>query len=345
MALPIEGTAVVVRNAAIEKKVAGGLDGFGPVVPNATGITDDHIYRVGFMSEVDAEQFGRELSHYGLEQPEDFVIVRSYMPAEEQVLPWLSVGKWDKATIAWLKGTEPRTVTAPEGWDPSAEPLEHWSADEVEENLEYLRSEDGVEVYLDKRTGKELYSARTKSQAERLFDEASDLARPFLKYHDKESKEGEGVTELNRAIEILEQAVDLEPEYWAARFYLGKCWQALKEPDKALKVFRETADFCGDRNADVWREYMLECLNAGLAAEGVAAAERAIAIEPDNDGLMSNRALAYLIAGDLKEARIAVKKARKMNRRDPVTKALQRVIREIQKGKRKQPSNLRELQG
>ncbi len=345
MPVPIDATSIIIRIDSIDRNFAGGVDGFQTVVPNSTFCADPHIARVSFMREQDAEQFKKELEHYHLSEPDDFLTVRINMPFQEQILDWLSIARYEKATIAWLEGTEPTSIFAPEGWDPTEEPLRHYSQEELEERLEYLRSEDGVEVYRDKETGEEVFTARTKPRALQLFEEGVKLADPFIILDGRPPNETKGGTELNRAIEIFEQAVALEPEYWNAWWFLGKCWQALKNPAEALKAFKNSADTCGDDNPNVWREYMFECLNFGDADEGVRAADRAVEIAPEDDGLVSNQALAYLIAGRLKEAAVIAKKARKMNRRDPVTKNLQRMIKEVQRGKRPQPSTLPELEG
>lgn len=345
MSVPVEATTVVLLNSAIERQFAGGIDAFTPIVPNSTFCSDTHISRVCFMREVDADQFCKELEHYQLVPYQDFVILRVYMPLEEQTPNWLVAARYLKSLLVWKEGTDPSKVYAPESWDPEAEPLEHFSEEELHENYEFVECSDGVTTYAHKETGEKIYASETKPHAQRLFEEAVELAEPHLHLDGRRESDSEGKTALDRAIEILEQAVELEPDYWNAWWFLGKSWQAMGDREKALIHFKKSAEICGDENANTWREYMFECLNLGEGAAGVEAAEKAVSIEPDNDGLVSNQALAYLIAGRIKEAQITVKKARKLNRKDAVTKTLERVIKEVAKGKRPQPKNLRQLEG
>lgn len=343
MSVPIEATTVVVKNTAIERSFAGGTDAFSAVVPNATLCSDGHISRISFMSEADADQFVSELSQYQLVELEDFVVVRVSMPIEEQVFDWLGVARYEKSIIGWLDGTDPGKLFAPEGWRPDAEPLQHYSAEQIDADFEFLEENDGVLTYRNRETGERIYSARTKSRAEKLMDEAVAIADPYIKIEGQEPPDENGPNQLARATEILEQAVSLEPDFWGAWWFLGKCWQALEEPQSALKAFRKAADTGGDSNPNVWREYMFECIQLGDGAEGVRAADRAVALEPENDGLVSNRALAYLIAGRVDEATKIVKQARRLNRKDQTTKNLQRMIKEVRRGKRPQPSRLSDL--
>ncbi|MEO0414859.1 MAG: hypothetical protein AAF226_07905, partial [Verrucomicrobiota bacterium] len=217
MAIPIEATTVVIKNSAIDRVIMGGRDGLYPFIPEGCAfVYDEHLTRASFMSGAGSDSLLQDLERAGMELGEDYVILYPYIPDVEQYPDWLCYGQWGKATIAWLEGTSPDSVSAPEGWSPDAEPLQHYSAEEVAEKLEYLRTEDDVDVFLHKDTGEEVYSVASKSRGQKLFEEATTLAEPFLEFHGEKSATDLNPNDLERAIEMLEQAIDLEEGYWSA---------------------------------------------------------------------------------------------------------------------------------
>ncbi len=343
MAIPLEATTLVIKLSPLEANFAGGVDGFETIVPNTTFCHDGDIGRVSFMSESDAELFAQELKHYGMQPEIDFAIVKVHVPFSEQAIDWLAFAHYEKAQIVWLAGTEPKSVVAPEGWDPTAEPMTHFSPEEVRERLEFVKEEDGVEVYYDKQTGETVYSARTKSTPMRLFEDAVQLVRPYLSY--TELPDGKAEREVDRAIEMLEQSVAVQKAFWNAWWILGKCWQLMGDHREAYKAFKESALRCREENPNPWREYMFECLNLGLASEGVVAAQKAVDIYPEDDGLASNLALAYLIAGRLDDAASQVQRAISMNPMDQITRHLEKQIADVVSGKVPQPKSLHDVDG
>src|SRR5262249_48114269 len=96
---------------------------------------------------------------------------------------WLEVSLGPAGLLmAWLAGTEPGELALPEGGAASGHGT-FISAAEVEECLEFVRTKDGVDVYRDKRTGKEYYTSRCQTEgptAETLYREGADLIHPYL---------------------------------------------------------------------------------------------------------------------------------------------------------------------
>lgn len=345
MAVPVECYTVFIRNQAVEANLAGGIEALAALAPNATFCTDGEIARSSFMQPVDADAYIRELEHYGLRHGEDVVCVH-VIETDKADCDWLAFGSFEKAVIAALVGTQIQKIIAPQGWDPSADAsVQHWDREAIAEQFEFVeRTEDGVETYRNRETGELIYSARTTPLHQKLFADAAELAGDHIFLNDGAAAKQEGrETALQRSIEMLEQAVALVPEYWNAWWYLGKCWQALGNSQEARAALHKSTQWGGAENPNTWREYMFECLQQGDADEGIRAAEQAVALEPENDGLVSNLALAYLIAARLPEAAETVARARKMNRKDPVTKSLQGVIKEVRKGKRPQPKTLADI--
>ena len=171
MAVPIEGYTVVVKRARIQHL----LDAESFPIPNSKALADDELWICSFMAEADAERFLEELQ--GLElnvssgADPDAVIADEFTREVHPYCEWLTLAPWDKAVIAWLAGTEPRTVVAREGWNPQVgSGLTRYDARDDE--LEFVRMEGGVEVFRNKRTGKELYVGRTENSPEAIFKTA-----------------------------------------------------------------------------------------------------------------------------------------------------------------------------
>lgn len=145
----------------------------------------------------------------------------------------------------------------------------------------------------------------------RLYQEGSDLISPYIQLVNRDSPSGDTPTahdELKRGIDLLNQAITINPANWAAFWIVGKAHQVLGDSENACEAFEKSFGL-QKGNPDVAREYMFECLNVGRAAKGIAAARHAVHLKPDDAGLTANLALALLIGGKLDEAADTVTRA------------------------------------
>jgi len=174
MAVLIEGISVVIRADALLKKFSGGWDGFELIVPNQTLCTDNELVRVGFMTPQDVESFIRKLQRAGLEFMRSGeaidIAVADQMRGVTSKCSWLGFGHVNmngngpRVAACRLVGSHAMEVVTPPDWNFEGSlsssfgfvPSEH-----AEKGLKYLRHEDGVDVYLNPRTGKEVYVGRT----------------------------------------------------------------------------------------------------------------------------------------------------------------------------------------
>jgi hypothetical protein len=177
MAVLVEALSVVVRRDAIAVRYAGGWDAFGDDVPNGTLCADDDLARVGFMSPPDAQAFIAELETEGLRFLVDGVAT-DLAVVDQQHGPlnpcrWLAFGRVpvgaDTAAACWLAdGPGPTaSLATPEGWTFEGSLSQHFGfvpADHVDERLHLLRRDAGQDVYLDLRTGNEIFIARTSDE-------------------------------------------------------------------------------------------------------------------------------------------------------------------------------------
>ena len=181
MSVLAEALSVVVLRSSIEAQYAGGWAAFANDVPNGTLCADGDLARVGFMSPPDAKAFIAELEGQGLRFLVDGVAT-DLAVVDQQHGPlnpcrWLAFGRvpvGDDDTVAacWLVGGEGPAgpLATPEGWEFAGSLSQHFGfvpTEQVEERLHLLRRDAGQDVYLDLRTGKELYIARTWEDEER----------------------------------------------------------------------------------------------------------------------------------------------------------------------------------
>ena len=174
MAVLIEAISVVVRADAILERFPVGWDGFKDMVPNRTLCADNEIARVGFMSPADVKSFVRQLEGNGLvflrdDESIDIVVV-DQVRGPSIKCDWVEFGHipWhdDDHQIAAcrLRGSKVTQLVMPLDWvyekSLSAafgfQPTEH-----AAKGLEFLRHEDGLDVYRSRLTGEEVYVGRT----------------------------------------------------------------------------------------------------------------------------------------------------------------------------------------
>jgi hypothetical protein len=191
MAVLVEGISVVVRRDAIHRSFVGGWSAFVETVPNRTLCTDGAVARVGFMAPADVEAFIAELTrgHPDSVQHTMKCVVdgsfRDIAVVDQQRGPTLPC-KWlefarvpyegGQIAICWVNEEPPQgachhlpdvgqSVAFPEGWSYARSLSKQFgfvqNGDEAE-HLRFLRSEDGLDVFLDLRTGKEVFIGRTK---------------------------------------------------------------------------------------------------------------------------------------------------------------------------------------
>ncbi len=172
MAILIEAFSLVIRCAAIDERYEGGWTQVWRDIPNATGVTDGELLRVGFMAFADVEEFALLLERRGMVYGRDFMLVEQN---DGPALPcaWLETGittiEGMDGEVAWGRlrgGKEPPDTLrlhVPDGWE---RPFigQYRNADDG--SLEFLRREGNVEVYRDRETGQVVYAGRTDLRSE-----------------------------------------------------------------------------------------------------------------------------------------------------------------------------------
>ena len=174
MAVLIEAISVVIRADALVKKFPGGWEAFKFIVPNKTLCADDEIVRVGFMNPKDVEFFINKLESAGLEFIREGdaieIAVADQMHGLTSKCKWLefghvNIGGTDQSVAACrLAGSNIMQVVFPPDWKYEGSLSSNFSftPNKHIKGLKYLRHENGLDVYLNPITGKEMYAGRTE---------------------------------------------------------------------------------------------------------------------------------------------------------------------------------------
>lgn len=355
MAVLIEGYSVVVRNNALASKYPGGVEGYRQDCPNNTFCADENLSRIGFMARTDADVFVAQLVEKGFTPyrkgaAEDVALVSE---ADGFLRPcaWLEFGQWGQAMIAWLAGTKRGDLHAPTGWN-AEKRMRHLSLEEIQQRLEYIRSDGNVDVYRDKTTGQELYVGRTgsisdqeKSRHNELYQQGCSLIEGLIIIgNEAPGPPGpEQREKLEDAIPLFVEVVRINPGNWSAMWLLGKIYQRLGEYEQGLAWFSRAHRVNPDQ-PDVAREASIAAMDLGRPEEAISFCERAIEANPDDPGLRANLALALLFSEKPGEARAVAREALARDPADKITAQIVQIIEEVLGGSRVCPHHLKDLQ-
>lgn len=319
------------------------LDDESLEVPNSTALHDEHIWRCSFMAEADAQKFLRKLEKHGLNVSQgpdsDAVLINEFDRSIDPYCEWLRSGTWDKAIIAWKEGTRPETVTARDGWDPKIGSGLVFHDLSSMHYLEFLRLDNNVEVFLNKKTGKEVYIGRTSTPVDWMFVDASKVIQKYFVAAGEPTLTDGPAEQVSEAAEMLKKVLAEVPDWWNAQWFYGKSQLALGNYEAAYQALNYAYQLEKSVEA-IPRELAGVCLELKRFDESVAVAEAALALDPSNAELLGNLSVSYLLAGRFKHARKAVDAAMKIDPEDSINQIISRILSEIAEGRREQPKSL-----
>ncbi|MEM6260820.1 MAG: tetratricopeptide repeat protein [Planctomycetota bacterium] len=339
MALPIEAYTVVAQKERV-------IDLFenGQLQPlNHRELTDDHLWCCSFMAHSDALALVRRLDGMGLNTTQgpdsDIVVVNEFDQSIDPYCEWLQIGQWDKAWIVWFAGTEPKTVIAREGWDPSVGSGLSFSDGS---DIEFVRMDENVEVHRNKETGEEVYVGRTETPVEVLYERASKIITANMRTAGEPPLQSEALQQVTVAVNEMSHVCGHPHATWQAWWLLGKGQIAIAQYEKAYQSFSNA--YAKEQNhTAIPREWGGVCLELKRFDEAVEINRLAVAIEPDNNELVANLAISMLFAGQLDLADRTIEAAMKLAPQDPVNKNIRGLITETQEGRRPQPRSFQDL--
>jgi hypothetical protein len=349
VALAIDGVCVVIRNAIVEARFPGGIAAYERACPNATYCSDGQICSVAFMVEADAKAFADRLTSYGFESPWSSETSEMALIAQHfhrlQPCDWLDVdvlaipdaeGRQVGVTIAWLRGDNPTTFTAPAGWKPGA--LQITSGDDLRNNYEFVGAERGdsgsVETYRCRETGQLLHVGRPEiSSVTSIQTRYTELWNELKTLEERPPVAGRQqafASFAERTAQLVKDSHGQEPgplllQGIAARFL--KQWGLAAESARAVTVLRPDLIFG-------WLDLTWALAELGRLDEAESCAHEAVALDAASALALGNLASVLLQRGKVEEAFITITRALQSDPRNSKNQLIRERIREA----RDQPS-------
>lgn len=174
MAVLIEAISVVIRADAVEDRYPGGWDAFALAAPNQTLCADGEVIRIGFMSPLDVEAFVNSLRQYNILYREhgkarDIAVV-DQMRGPLTPCEWINFGQINlngepakQVAACKLAGSQLSKIVTPPGWafeNSLSASYGFVPAEHQHKSLKFTRHENGLDVYLNEVTGKEVFVGR-----------------------------------------------------------------------------------------------------------------------------------------------------------------------------------------
>ncbi|PCJ54345.1 MAG: hypothetical protein COA79_22040 [Planctomycetota bacterium] len=342
MAIAIEGYTVVAKKSRINQLIKKKLI----EAPNSTSLDDNNIWRCCFMAKSDALEFIEKLEKLDLNASQgpdsDVVLVDEFDRIIEPYCEWLITAVLHKSFIAWKEGTDPDSITALKGWNPKIGSGLISQNQYSDSNLEFLRLDENVEVFIDKSTGKEVYIGRTSDPIDSMFATASKVIEENFVSAGEPRLKGEYAKTVLDALKTLETIISKEPNSWKTNWYLGKGHLALGNLELSYKYLLNAIKI--EKTEEIiLRELVGVCLELSKFNEAIEYSESSAILAPDNIEILGNLSISYLLAGKIKEANKTISSAIKLNPKDKINQTLHNIIVKIEKGEISQPKNFIEL--
>ncbi|APR80210.1 Hypothetical protein A7982_05557 [Minicystis rosea] len=177
--------------------------------------------------------------------------------------------------------------------------------------------------------------ARYVAERHDLFDEAAPIIEPHLHLSDRPGRPIESGQDRKRLVEALEKMethLALAPTSWRAAWLLAKGKSALGDRAGARAAWQR-AYAAAPEEVNVVREYALELLQQGAAAEALPMARAIVEAHPEDATLWCNLAVTELLAGELSAAEKSIERSRALDPRDPIARAAEAKIASYRGGK------------
>jgi tetratricopeptide (TPR) repeat protein len=163
----------------------------------------------------------------------------------------------------------------------------------------------------------------------RLFKEAADIAMKEIQLHDRPQLPAPGWLlrrKLDHVLKLFNKVLQLKPENWSAMWLMGKVHQRLQNKPEALEWFGRAYQV-NPSHPDVAREASMSAMELGQNDDAIAYAYRAAQITPQDHGLLTNLALAYLLAGQIDHAKTCVEQSLAGSPDDKISQTIAAMIR------------------
>ena len=329
---------MVARNATVETKFPGGLAAYERECPNGTFCSDGKICRVAFMVEADAREFAAWLERSGLSGPaageaSDIALVDGHVNCLEPC-DWLEVdlrtfadayGRQQGVTLAWLRGDNAATFTAPAWWKPGeVEPIPRADLPDNYELVDVTRYEGGgsIAAYRHRATGKMFYLPRPKIAGTTTVHERYKALIAELRSVEEQpplpARQEAFAAIAERAAQLVHDTRGQEPgplllQGIAARYL--KRWELAAESARAVTVLRPDL-------MDGWLGLTWALASLGQLDAAQSCARRAVALDATSPAALGNLATVLFEQEKLEEAFVTISSALQIDPEDSMNQAL-----------------------
>lgn len=178
MAVLVEGISVIIKADVIISRYPGGWLNFESNPPNSTLCADGEVIRLGFMTPDDTKSYIDSLAQHGIRYivggaAADLVVAdqqRGFaVPCDWAEIGRVSLDGDSKKVVSacQMVGSKVNQIVTPDGWiyeDSLSSRFLFVESGRVTESIDFLRHENGLDVYRDLKTGKDVYVGRTNAQ-------------------------------------------------------------------------------------------------------------------------------------------------------------------------------------
>jgi len=171
-----------------------------------------------------------------------------------------------------------------------------------------------------------------------LYREGCKILQPYLPLVDGLTP-GKPVdlADIEKGRRLLTRALDLYPDNWSAYWIMGMACRAAGYKDQAYEALSR-AWAINPNHVDVGRELVLQCCINGRGAEAVQVSSKVLGLRPEDGGLLSNHALALMLAGEVGRARFFAAKATAAAPDNRAAAGVAQVIEDVIAGKMPRPT-------
>ncbi|HVE82838.1 MAG TPA: hypothetical protein VND93_08310 [Myxococcales bacterium] len=170
-----------------------------------------------------------------------------------------------------------------------------------------------------------------------LYQEAVNILRPYLPL-------GDGLTpgqpvdpaDVERGLRLVKRVLEMDPDNWSALWLQGMAFRVVDRLEEAYQSFHRAFQLKPDQ-VDVGRELVLQCCMNGRGAEAVQVSRQVVALRPDDGGLLSNHALAQLLAGDVNGAQETAERAVAAAPENRAARGVRQAIQDVLTGRIPRP--------
>lgn len=178
-----------------------------------------------------------------------------------------------------------------------------------------------------------------------LYDRGTALVRPALRLQGaaEPTLDAPARARAERGVRELLRHQEKRPESWQALWAAAMAQRTLGGAPSALELLGRAFAVSPGQDA-VGREYVFELLREGQHHRAVELARATVEANPGQADLVSNLALAQVLAGQLDDAVTSAEQAVALDEQDAVSRNVLELARAVRSGSFPQPRSLAELE-